>query len=143
MSTKVTFDHSKTAPFVRADEVAMMEAQTTAAAKILADKSGAGNDFLGWIDLPVAYDKDEFARIKEAAKQIREDSEVLIVIGIVHRHIHRYLSCKLLLTRCCGGRSRLGRRRHRVSKFTFLPGLAKEYILFVCFVSHTFFPLYI
>ena len=45
MSTKVTFDHSKTAPFVRADEVAMMEAQTTAAAKILADKSGAGNDF--------------------------------------------------------------------------------------------------
>ncbi len=82
MSTKVTFDHSKTAPFVRADEVAMMEAQTTAAAKILADKSGAGNDFLGWIDLPVAYDKDEFARIKEAAKQIREDSEVLIVIGI-------------------------------------------------------------
>lgn len=82
MSAKVTFDHSKTTPFVRADEVAMMEAQTTAAAKILTDKSGAGNDFLGWIDLPVAYDKEEFARIKEAAAKIQSDSEVLVVIGI-------------------------------------------------------------
>ncbi|MBQ3790644.1 MAG: glucose-6-phosphate isomerase [Lachnospiraceae bacterium] len=82
MSTKVTFDHSKAGVFVRDDEIAMMESQAVAAAKILTDKSGAGNDFLGWIDLPTAYDKDEFARIKEAAKKIRSDSEVLVVIGI-------------------------------------------------------------
>ena len=45
-------------------------------------KRAAGNDFLGWIDLPVDYDKDEFARIKKAAKKIQQDSEVLVVIGI-------------------------------------------------------------
>ena len=48
----------------------------------MVNKSGAGNDFLGWIDLPVDYDKDEFARIKAAAKKIQSDSEVLVVIGI-------------------------------------------------------------
>jgi glucose-6-phosphate isomerase len=48
----------------------------------LVSKTGAGNDFLGWIDLPVAYDKEEFARIQKAAEQIRKDSEVLLVIGI-------------------------------------------------------------
>ena len=52
------------------------------AKKVLVDKTGAGNDFLGWIDLPVNYDKEEFDRIKKAAKKIQEDSEVLIVIGI-------------------------------------------------------------
>ncbi len=48
----------------------------------LVAKTGAGNDFLGWIDLPVDYDKEEFGRIKKAAEQIRSDSEVLLVIGI-------------------------------------------------------------
>ena len=74
MSAKVTFDHSRAAAFVRGDEVAMMEAQTCAAAKILTEKTGAGNDFLGWIDLPVDYDKDEFARIKKAAAQIQAEN---------------------------------------------------------------------
>ena len=45
-------------------------------------KEGAGNDFLGWIDLPVDYDKEEFARIQKAAEKIQSDSEVLLVIGI-------------------------------------------------------------
>ena len=48
----------------------------------LVNKSGAGNDFLGWIDLPVDYDRDEFARIKKAAAKIQGDSDVLLVIGI-------------------------------------------------------------
>lgn len=46
------------------------------------DKSGLGNDFLGWVDLPVNYDKEEFSRIKAAAKRIQENSDILIVIGI-------------------------------------------------------------
>lgn len=46
------------------------------------NRTGAGNDFLGWIDLPVDYDKEEFARIKEAAKRIQNDSDVLLVVGI-------------------------------------------------------------
>ena len=52
------------------------------AKELLTSKTGAGNDFLGWVDLPVDYDKEEFARIKKAAKKIQEDSEVLVVIGI-------------------------------------------------------------
>ena len=52
------------------------------AKETLVSKTGAGNDFLGWIDLPVAYDKEEFARIKKAAAKIQSDSEVLLVIGI-------------------------------------------------------------
>ena len=50
--------------------------------EVLTSKTGAGNDFLGWVDLPETYDKDEFARIKKAAEKIKNDSEVLVVIGI-------------------------------------------------------------
>ena len=48
----------------------------------LHNKTGAGNDFLGWLDLPVNYDKEEFAKIKKASEKIKSDSEVLVVIGI-------------------------------------------------------------
>lgn len=82
MSAKVTFDYAKTSPFISAEEVEKMKRQTLDARDVLVSKSGAGNDFLGWIDLPVNYDKEEFARIKEAAKRIQADSEVLLVIGI-------------------------------------------------------------
>lgn len=82
MSTKVTFDYSKTAPFISAHEVEFIKNMTLAAKETLTSKSGAGNDFLGWIDLPVDYDKEEFARIKKAAEKIKNDSEVLLVIGI-------------------------------------------------------------
>ena len=79
---KVTFDYSKAAPFIGADEVKFMEAQAAAVKDVLLKRTGAGNDFLGWIDLPVNYDREEFARIQKAAAKIQEDSQVLIVIGI-------------------------------------------------------------
>jgi glucose-6-phosphate isomerase len=79
---KVTFDYSKAAGFISAEEVSYMEKLVADAKKQLTERTGAGNDFLGWIDLPVAYDKDEFARIKKAAARIQSDSEVLVVIGI-------------------------------------------------------------
>ncbi len=82
MSAKVTFDYSKTGAFISADEVAFMKKLTLDAKDLLVSKTGAGNDFLGWIDLPVDYDKEEFARIKKAAAKIQRDSEVLLVIGI-------------------------------------------------------------
>ena len=69
-------------PFVRANEVAQMEAELEAARKTVMDKSGAGFDFLGWLDLPVDYDKEEFARIKAAAAKIQKSCDVLVVIGI-------------------------------------------------------------
>ena len=78
--SKITVDYSKTG--VQAHEVAYFKEHVETAHKMLHDKTGAGNDFLGWIDLPVNYDKEEFARIKEAAKKIQNDSDVLIVIGI-------------------------------------------------------------
>ena len=80
--SKVTFDYSKAAPFIKDHEVDSMKKLTEDAKELLVSKTGAGNDFLGWIDLPVEYDKDEFARIKKAAAKIQSDSEVLLVIGI-------------------------------------------------------------
>ena len=82
MSSKVTFDYGKAAPFVQAHEVENMKKPACDAKDLLVAKTGAGNDFLGWIDLPVNYDKEEFARIKKAAQKIQGDSEVLLVIGI-------------------------------------------------------------
>lgn len=82
MGNKVTFDYSKASGFVSTHEVELMKKLTLDAKEVLVSKSGAGNDFLGWIDLPVDYDKEEFARIKKAAARIQEDSEVLLVIGI-------------------------------------------------------------
>ncbi|MBQ9990860.1 MAG: glucose-6-phosphate isomerase [Lachnospiraceae bacterium] len=82
MGSKVAFDYSKAVGFVSEHEIEYMKKLTLDAKEVLVSKSGAGNDFLGWIDLPVNYDKEDFARIKKAAAKIQEDSEILLVIGI-------------------------------------------------------------
>ena len=82
MNKQVTFDYSLTNGVISTDEMKAMEKIANDAKDVLVNKTGAGNDFLGWIDLPVNYDKDEFARIKKAAQKIQSDSEVLLVIGI-------------------------------------------------------------
>lgn len=82
MSRQVTFDYSKADSFISEEEIGYMKKLTLDAKETLVSKTGAGNDFLGWIDLPVDYDKEEFARIKAAAKKIQSDSDVLLVIGI-------------------------------------------------------------
>ena len=68
--------------FISDSDYAAISDEVKAAQKTLRDKSGAGSDFLGWVDLPVNYDKEEFVRIEKAAAKIRKDSQVLIVIGI-------------------------------------------------------------
>ena len=78
----IKFDSSKLTQFVHENELSEMQAMVNAANTELRDGTGAGNDFRGWLNLPVDYDKDEFARIKKAAKKIQSDSEVLICIGI-------------------------------------------------------------
>lgn len=78
----ISFDYSKVTPFVSAHELDYMQNQITAADSALRNGTGAGNDFLGWIDLPANYDKEEFARIKKAAAKIQSDSDVLVVLGI-------------------------------------------------------------
>ena len=79
---KVTFDYSKASNFIAPHEMEYMKKLANDAKELLVSKTGAGNDYVGWIDLPVDYDKEEFARIKTAAKRIQEDSDVLVVIGI-------------------------------------------------------------
>ncbi len=70
------------ADFMNNDELKGIRHQVEASAKMLHEKSGQGSDFLGWLTLPTDYDKDEFARIKAAAKKIQSNSDILIVIGI-------------------------------------------------------------
>ncbi len=71
-----------TKEFIREDELEYIKPAATAAHKLLMAKNGPGSDFLGWVDLPVNYDKEEFARIKAAAEKIKKSSDILIVIGI-------------------------------------------------------------
>jgi len=79
---KIKFDYSNAKDFIRDHEIDMIEKQVADAKEYLLSRKGPGNDFLGWIDLPVDYDKEEFARIKKAADKIKSDSDVLVVIGI-------------------------------------------------------------
>ncbi|MBY0096919.1 glucose-6-phosphate isomerase [Mesobacillus maritimus] len=78
----ISFDYSKALSFFGEHEVTYLRDFVKVAHHSLHEKTGAGNDFLGWIDLPVEYDKEEFARIQKAAEKIKGDSDILLVIGI-------------------------------------------------------------
>lgn len=78
----LSFDYKKGIGFFSEEEIAGLKAEVKTAHDMLHQKMGAGNDFVGWVDLPTNYDKEEFARIKKAAEKIRSNSDVLIVIGI-------------------------------------------------------------
>ncbi|MEG7531427.1 MAG: glucose-6-phosphate isomerase [Hungatella sp.] len=82
MSREITFDDSRAAGFISGEELENMKASVLCARDVLIEKRGAGNDFLGWIDLPVNYDQTEFAAIQKAAAKIQSDSDVLLVVGI-------------------------------------------------------------
>ncbi len=76
------FDYSKAESFISNDEIFAMKDTVENAAKMLSDGTGLGNDFLGWVNLPKNYDKEEFQRIKASAQKIQSDSDVLVVVGI-------------------------------------------------------------
>lgn len=78
----IKFDYSNIENVVQPHELTNLQQQVTTANEMLRKGTGAGSDYLGWVDLPKNYDKEEFGRIKEAAKKIQSDSEVLVVIGI-------------------------------------------------------------
>ncbi len=94
MSLKLNSKYLKN--FVNENELDGIKAQVETAAKVLHDKTGQGNDFLGWLDLPVDYDKNEFERIKAAAAKIQSNSEVLIVIGIGGSYLGARAAIELL-----------------------------------------------
>ncbi|MFB6467566.1 glucose-6-phosphate isomerase [Cytobacillus sp. Hz8] len=80
--THIRFDYSKALSFFGEHEITYLSDAIKVAHHSLHEKTGVGNDFLGWIDLPVNYDKEEFSRIQKAAEKIKADSDVLLVIGI-------------------------------------------------------------
>jgi glucose-6-phosphate isomerase len=83
MSNKsITFDYSNALPFLGEHEVNNFAPAVRTAHELIHSKTGPGNDFLGWVDLPEQYDREEFERIKKAADRIRADSDALVVIGI-------------------------------------------------------------
>ena len=79
---KLNFSYQFAKDFINEEEIKQIKPHVELANEILISKTGAGNDFLGWLSLPEDYDKEEFSRIKNAAEKIKNDSEVLIVIGI-------------------------------------------------------------
>lgn len=79
---KISLDYSKLDKFITKEELEAMQSNLVKANEDLVSRSGKGNDFLGWLDLPVDYDKDEYLRIKKAADYIKKNAKVLVVIGI-------------------------------------------------------------
>ena len=94
----VKFNGKHLTKFIRPEEYDAIYPQVEAAHKQLMDHTGPGNDFLGWMDLPKTYDKEEFARIKQAAEKIRSDSDVLLVAGIGGS----YLGARAVIEACRG-----------------------------------------
>ncbi len=82
MQKYITVDYSKALSFISEKDLPKIEEEIIEAHKSIHNKTGKGNEYLGWVDLPENYDKDQFLRIKKAASKIRNDSEILLVIGI-------------------------------------------------------------
>lgn len=80
--THIKFDYTKALGFFGEHELTYLRDAVKVAHHSLHEKTGAGNDFLGWVDLPVNYDKEEFSRIVKSAEKIKIDSDILVVIGI-------------------------------------------------------------
>lgn len=78
----ISLDYSKCIPYVNQEEIDYLGEMIKTAHNLLHSKKGPGNEYTGWLDLPVNYDKEEFSRIKTAAKKIREQAEAFVIIGI-------------------------------------------------------------
>ena len=101
MANKVRFDYSKASKFINAHEVEYMSELAVAAREKLVSKSGAGNDFLGWIDLPVDYDKEEFARIPEAAAKMGSSRGIQFFANFCNGMVSSHISCSRYLLFLC------------------------------------------
>jgi glucose-6-phosphate isomerase len=80
--THVRFDYSKALTFISEHELTYLQDAVKVAHHSIHEKTGAGNDFLGWVELPAEYNKEEFSRIQKSAEKIKSDSDILLVIGI-------------------------------------------------------------
>ena len=93
----IKVDYSRALEFVTEQDMEAIKADVLAAKKTLVDGTGEGNDFIGWLDLPENYDKEEYARIKKAAAKIQSDSDVLLVIGIGGSYLGARATIKITL----------------------------------------------
>jgi len=82
MKNYITVDYGKALDFVQKSDLPQIEKEIKIAHETLHNNTGEGNEYLGWITLPDDYDKQEFSRIQQAALKIRQDSDILLVIGI-------------------------------------------------------------
>ncbi|WP_096202580.1 glucose-6-phosphate isomerase [Bacillus sp. FJAT-45350] len=82
MNNTLTFDYSKALPFIQQHEIDYLAGAVKTAHDALHNGTGAGNEYIGWVNLPKVYNKEEFARVQKAAEKIKSDSDVLLVIGI-------------------------------------------------------------
>lgn len=96
MTAKITLDYSGARRFFREEELAYLKPKVEMAHKIIHERTGPGNDFLGWLEWPFRYDKKEFGKIKDAAKQIGEQAEVLVVVGIGGSYLGARAAIELL-----------------------------------------------
>lgn len=96
MANTIKLDLAKTAPFIEENELQLIAPQVVGAHRMLQEKSGAGNDFLGWVDLPLNYDREEFRRIQNTAREIRDQYQALVVIGIGGSYLGARAALELL-----------------------------------------------
>src|SRR5690625_5625397 len=80
--TEISFTYDKAMDFFQEKELEYLSPSIKVAHEAIHQQTGPGNDFLGWVDLPINYDREEFTRIQKAAQKIQEDSDILLVIGI-------------------------------------------------------------
>ena len=94
--TKIKFDYTKAEKFISGEEIKALAPYIEAAHNTLHQKSGAGSDFTGWVNLPADYDKEEYTRIKKAAEKIKSNSKALIVIGIGGSYLGARMAIEML-----------------------------------------------
>lgn len=94
--THIQLDYSKALSFIGEHELTQQEDLVKLIHQTIHEGTGAGNDFLGWLDLPVDYDKEEFSRIQDAAQRVKQNSEVLVVIGIGGSYLEARAAIEML-----------------------------------------------
>ncbi|QGU94214.1 glucose-6-phosphate isomerase [Clostridium bovifaecis] len=114
MSKSISLDLSKTRPYLNEHEIEQLQPMINTAHDMLHNKTGEGSDFLGWVDLPVNYDKEEFGRIKKAAEKIKKNSEALVVIGIGGSYLGARAAIEMLTHTFCNTISKEDRKSPQI-----------------------------
>lgn len=115
--THIRFDYSKTNSFINQQTLSEMKSDVHSIHEQLHNKTGLGSDYLGWLDLPNSYDKQEFSRIQASAKQIQKDSDILLVIGIGGSYLGARAAIELLTH---SFQNELSKEQRRVPKIIFV-----------------------